>query len=93
MKHIAFEICFKEVIVDFDGIIWIGQGFAHQLFVIFANAHQDIKLISFNMNEDVTKMYNHMNTGMSSLFLIKSHVHPPSMVIICPVIYLDVAIL
>lgn len=54
---------FKEVIVDFDEIIWIGQGFAHQLFVLFANSHPDIELISINMNEDVTKMYNHVKNN------------------------------
>lgn len=51
---------FKEIILDFDNITWIGQGFAHQLFVVFANAHPDISLIPINMNEDVTKMYNHV---------------------------------
>lgn len=51
---------FKEVIVDFDEIEWLGQGFAHQLFVVFANSHPDIILTPINMNEDVTKMYNHV---------------------------------
>lgn len=53
---------FKEVIVDFDEIVWVGQAFAHQLFVVFANAHPDIVLVPINMNEDVTKMYNHVKT-------------------------------
>lgn len=53
---------FKEVIVDFDSIVWIGQAFAHQLFVVFANNHPDIELIPINMNEDVTKMYNHVKS-------------------------------
>lgn len=51
---------FKEVIVDFDEIEWLGQGFAHQLFVVFANSHPGIILTPINMNEDVTKMYNHV---------------------------------
>lgn len=51
---------FKEIVVDFDEITWIGQGFAHQLFVVFANAHPDLVLIPINMNEDVTKMYHHV---------------------------------
>lgn len=54
---------FKEVIVDFDEIVWVGQGFAHQLFVVFANAHPDIVLVPINMNEDVTKMYNHVKAA------------------------------
>jgi Mn-dependent DtxR family transcriptional regulator len=51
---------FEEVIIDFDGISWMGQGFAHQLFVVFANEHPDIRLLPVNMNEDITKMYNHV---------------------------------
>jgi hypothetical protein len=51
---------FEEVIIDFDGISWMGQGFAHQLFVVFANEHPNIRLLPVNMNEDITKMYNHV---------------------------------
>lgn len=51
---------FKEVVIDFEGIQWMGQGFAHQLFVVFAKEHLDIQLVPINMNEDVTKMYNHV---------------------------------
>ncbi|MBQ4068796.1 MAG: STAS-like domain-containing protein [Lachnospiraceae bacterium] len=51
---------FKEVILDFDGVEWIGQGFAHQLFVVFTNAYPEIELIPINMNEDISKMYNHV---------------------------------
>lgn len=53
---------FKEVVIDFEGLQWMGQGFAHQLFVVFAKEHPDIKLVPINMNEDVTKMYNHVIT-------------------------------
>ena len=51
---------FKEVLLDFDGVQWMGQGFAHQLFVVFPKQHSDIKLVPINMNEDVTKMYIHV---------------------------------
>lgn len=51
---------FEEIVIDFDGIQWMGQGFAHQIFVVFAKEHANIKLIPINMNEDVTKMYNHV---------------------------------
>lgn len=56
---------FKEVIIDFSEISWMGQGFAHQLFVIFADSHPDIVLTPINMNEDVTKMYNHVRLSRS----------------------------
>jgi anti-sigma regulatory factor (Ser/Thr protein kinase) len=51
---------FQEVVLDFEGLQWMGQGFAHQLFVIFANDHPNINLMPINMNEDITKMYNHV---------------------------------
>lgn len=51
---------FKEVIIDFDDITWMGQGFAHQLFIVFQREYPDLKLIPINMNESVTKMYNHV---------------------------------
>lgn len=54
---------FREVIVDFEGISWMGQGFAHQLFVVFANSHTDIVITPVNMNEDITKMYNHVKNS------------------------------
>ena len=51
---------FKEVLIDFEDIQWMGQGFAHQVFVVFAKEHPDISLVPINMNEDITKMYNHV---------------------------------
>ena len=51
---------FEEAIVDFDDISWMGQGFAHQLFVVYKNSHPNINLIPINMNESVTNMYNHV---------------------------------
>lgn len=51
---------FREVVIDFQDVEWMGQGFAHQLFVIFAKEHSNTTLIPVNMNEDVTKMYNHV---------------------------------
>ncbi len=51
---------FKIVIIDFGGISWMGQGFAHQIFVVFQNEHPDITLEPINMCEDVMKMYKHV---------------------------------
>ena len=36
---------FEEAILDFDGIEWMGQGFAHQIFVVFQNAHPEISIV------------------------------------------------
>lgn len=51
---------FKEVILDFSDISWMGQGFAHQLFVVYQNMHPETKFLPINMNESVTNMYNHV---------------------------------
>ena len=51
---------FKEVILDFDGIDWMGQGFAHQIFVIFRREHPDISVIPEHMNNAVEKMHRHV---------------------------------
>ncbi len=51
---------FQEVEFDFDGVDRMGQGFAHQIFVVFRNEHPEIKPIPVNMNEAVRKMYNHV---------------------------------
>ena len=51
---------FEEVIFDFDNVGWMGQGFAHQIFVVYQREHPSIKLIPINMNESVASMYNHV---------------------------------
>ena len=51
---------FEEITFDFEGIDWMGQGFAHQLFAVFQNAHPRILLIPINMSPDVKKMYAHV---------------------------------
>ena len=51
---------FEEVVLDFDGIDWMGQGFAHQMFVVFQNAHPEISVVPQNMNDSVESMYNHV---------------------------------
>ncbi len=50
---------FKEVEIDFDGIEYLGQGFAHEMFFVFAYAHPEIKLTPLNMNKTVETMYLH----------------------------------
>ncbi len=51
---------FKEAILDFADLEWMGQGFAHQLFVVYKKVNPDIVLKPINMNESVTDMYNHV---------------------------------
>ena len=51
---------FSEAILDFDGVEWMGQGFAHQIFVVFKNSHPNISIVPQNMNDSVAGMYNHV---------------------------------
>ena len=51
---------FREIELDFHGVEWMGQGFAHQLFVIYAEDHPDISLVPLNMSPEVQRMYRHV---------------------------------
>lgn len=51
---------FQEVILDFEGLSWMGQGFAHQIFVVFARENPEIRLTPVHMGEGVEKMYRHV---------------------------------
>ena len=64
-KRITYRLDdFKEVELDFKDIDWMGQGFAHQLFVLYAKAHPDTKLIPVNMEKGVSEMYEHVIAEM-----------------------------
>lgn len=49
---------FRVVILDFEGVPEIGQGFSDELFRVFANAHPEIELIPVNCTLDVQDMIN-----------------------------------
>ena len=60
-KRVSFRLeKFKEAEIDFSEIEWMGQGFAHQLFVVFQNEHPQLRLIPTNMSPSVEKMYKHV---------------------------------
>lgn len=50
----------KEAEIDFSEIEWMGQGFVHQLFVVFQNEHPQLRLVPSNMTQPVEKMYKHV---------------------------------
>ena len=54
---------FLEVELDFTGIDEIGQAFAHEIFVVFQNAHKDVKLVPTHMSRDVERMIHHVKQG------------------------------
>lgn len=47
---------FKTVILDFDGVAVIGQGFADEVFRVFAREHPDIELIPVHTTPAVGQM-------------------------------------
>lgn len=51
---------FEEVILDFKDIEEIGQGFAHEIFVVFQRRHPETTVVPQNANEEVLKMINHV---------------------------------
>lgn len=51
---------FQEVVFDFSNVEFMGQGFADEVFRVFADAHPDMKLMPENMNADVEMMLHHV---------------------------------
>ncbi|MBL8718314.1 MAG: STAS-like domain-containing protein, partial [Myxococcales bacterium] len=44
---------FREVVLDFAGVDAIGQGFADEVFRVWARAHAGTRLLPVDMNEGV----------------------------------------
>lgn len=53
---------FEKVILDFEGVEEIGQGFADELFRVFCKKHPDIQIECINTNEAIEKMINRVKT-------------------------------
>ena len=47
---------FREVVLDFRGVEEVGQGFADEVFRVWAAAHPETKLAAVNMNDVVASM-------------------------------------
>ena len=56
---------FKTIILDFESVEWMGQGFADQIFRVFANEHPQITLSPINMCGDIQKMYRHVTSVLN----------------------------
>ena len=48
--------CFKGVFLDFEGVEFIGQAFADEIFRVFKNANPNIKLVWVRANDNIEKM-------------------------------------
>ena len=54
---------FQNIILDFSGIDEIGQGFADELFRVFANQHPGTKLTLMNCNKEIKKMISRVRSS------------------------------
>ena len=57
---------FQNIILDFEGIDEIGQGFADELFRVFANEHPGTKLTPVNCNDRVQRMIARVCAGTTN---------------------------
>jgi hypothetical protein len=48
------------VVLDFTGVEMIGQGFADEIFRVFAEAHPSVHLTPVNYNDTVKNMIRHV---------------------------------
>ena len=47
---------FRDIVLDFDGVASIGQGFADEVFRVWRNAYPSISLCAVNANTEVSAM-------------------------------------
>ena len=47
---------FSSIVLDFEGVDEIGQGFADEIFRVFKNEHPEIEIFCIKCNNDVEKM-------------------------------------
>lgn len=65
---------FKEVILDFSDVEFMGQGFADEVFRVYALAHPQVVLCPVNMAPTVERMVHHVGRGkLADNVRIESH--------------------
>lgn len=47
---------FRRVVLDFAGVLWIGQAFADEIFRVFARAHPEVELMPVHADPEVQQM-------------------------------------
>jgi len=65
---------FTEVLLDFQDVKEIGQGFADEVFRVFKNSHPDIKLFAINTTPEIDRMIRHVETNIPKAPEIESKV-------------------
>ncbi len=54
---------FRKVEFDFDGVEFMGQGFADEVFRVLQNQYPDMELVPVNANDTVLGMVKHVRAG------------------------------
>jgi len=54
---------FREVLLDFTGVEWIGPAFADEIFRVFHQANPDIKIIAIRASDSVLQMIGRVQNG------------------------------
>lgn len=57
---------FREVILDFANVTLMGQGFADEIFRVYALEHPQVLLRPVNMLPQVERMIRHAGRGQSA---------------------------
>ena len=57
---------FREVILDFSDVTMMGQGFADEIFRVYATEHPQILLRPVNMLPQVERMIRHVGRGKTA---------------------------
>ena len=55
---------FSTVLLNFKNVEQVGQGFADEIFRVFARTHPDINLVPINVNQQVISMIKRANPGI-----------------------------
>lgn len=56
---------FREVVLDFEGVDLVGQGFADEVFRVWAKEHPEVTLVPTSMNQPVAFMIERAVRGAS----------------------------
>ena len=66
-KRILMRVeLFQNVILDFNGVDYIGQAFADEIFRVFSQNHPKIKLLVINTNHEVEKMIKRVKSNINN---------------------------
>jgi hypothetical protein len=58
---------FKEVMLDFTGVSFIGQGFADEIFRVFRIEHPEVSIVSLGATPEIERMIAHVQSERNDL--------------------------